>query len=78
MGLDFLPKSIPVKKAFPLHMWDRFDWFVRYGEELPETLEEIFRQVHELLKEDNPAEAPQSPPEAPDGPSTHPDTAASS
>lgn len=55
--------------------------FKREDAEPPATPEEIdafARQVDELLKEDNPAEAPQSSPLAPDRPSTHPDTAASS
>lgn len=47
MGLDYLLKSITVKKVFPMHMWDRFDWIDRYCEEHPQQASTVMRIFHD-------------------------------
>lgn len=34
-GIDFLLGHIPVKKLFPMHFWEKFEWVDRYRREHP-------------------------------------------
>ena len=43
MGAAHLLRSIPTRRLFPMHMWDKFDWIDRYCREHPEDAEKIVR-----------------------------------
>lgn len=47
MGLDCLLKTVRVEKAFPMHMWDKFEWIDRYKSEHPQQAEQIVRIYHD-------------------------------
>jgi len=35
MGVEYLMQNIPVRRLFPMHMWDKYDWIERYRGEHP-------------------------------------------
>ena len=41
MGLEYLLKSVPVAKLFPMHLWERFDEIERYRRAHPADAEKI-------------------------------------
>jgi len=47
LGMDALLKTVRVGKAFPMHMWDKFEWIDRYMREHPQQSEQIVRIYHD-------------------------------
>ncbi len=41
MGLEYLLKNVPVRKVFPMHLWDRFDEIERYRAAHPEDADKV-------------------------------------
>ena len=40
-GVAYLLEQIPVKKLFPMHVWEKFDWIGRYRREHPADADKI-------------------------------------
>ncbi|MBQ7713561.1 MAG: MBL fold metallo-hydrolase [Oscillospiraceae bacterium] len=40
-GVAYLMEQIPVKRLFPMHVWEKFDWIDRYRREHPADAERI-------------------------------------
>lgn len=41
LGAEYLLRQIPVKKLFPMHLWEKFDWIERYRAEHPQQADLI-------------------------------------
>ncbi len=41
MGVEYLMKNVSVKKLFPMHMWEKYDWIARYCREHPADAEKL-------------------------------------
>ena len=41
LGIEYLLRQIPVRRVYPMHLWDRYDWIERYRREHPDDAEKI-------------------------------------
>lgn len=41
LGVEYLMKHVTVKKLFPMHLWEKFDWIERYRAEHPAEADRI-------------------------------------
>lgn len=41
LGVDYLLKTVEVRKLFPMHMWDKYDWIERYRREHPADADKL-------------------------------------
>lgn len=41
MGIEHLMKNVPVRKVFPMHVWEKYDWIERYRREHAADAEKI-------------------------------------
>ena len=41
LGAEYLMKQIPVKKLFPMHLWDKFEWIDRFRAEHPNLADAV-------------------------------------
>ncbi len=40
-GIDYLLRQIPVRRVFPMHLWEKYDWIERYRREHPDDAARI-------------------------------------
>ena len=43
MGAEYLMRRVAVRRLFPMHMWEKFDWIDRYCREHPADAERVAR-----------------------------------